>query len=76
MKCTLMSPRTHWRNVGYNSAKAGVAFEAIRLPRDGCLGNQWILEGMERWEKQEAKRRAAIRRDGIRAIRQMRRNKE
>ena len=50
MNCTRMRPRTHWRNVGFTAARRGIAYTAVKLP-DGNAANEWIREGMEKWQR-------------------------
>jgi len=44
-----MAPKTHWTNVGYSAAKRGLSFDAVKLPGEGRLANEWIREGFEKW---------------------------
>lgn len=68
MNCTRMKPETHWTNVGYNAARRGVTFEAVKVLDKYELANKWIKNGMAKWERRAARLgrdRAAGRVDGV-----------
>lgn len=51
MNCTRTAPKTRWTNVGYSAAKRGLTFDAVRIPGDGKIANQWILDGMAKYNR-------------------------
>jgi len=72
MDCTRMAPKTHWVNVGYTAAKRGVTFESIRVPGEGKLVNQWILEGMDKWARKLSRRELHLEQERARIYRNRR----
>ena len=62
MKCSRLRIEAHWRNVGYTAAKRGLSYDQVKVDDQYPIANEWIREGMARWQRRAA--RADNREDG------------